>query len=414
MCLEPCARVERDDGGWCLLRAQAVVIACVSYSASNKLVVLHEAVRQACNASDEELTSRVSLAGVEEVEASVRAHGPVVVLAGAVDACKGLLMEEHNQAQLLGLLSSHLHEQHIVVGRERGLAVDGRHLMLRRGHLVVDHRHGHTELQHLGLNLEEQLRNGVRHGGKVVQVSLLAARGQSAHERAAAVDQVRAVAVVLGLDDEELLLPTKEAVNCLRVSGNVDRLEQAQTLLVHGVIGAQEGGLVIEARPKVRDKTAGDPQDLVQHEARRRAVPSCEGCRCVCRSEPAVGERGAVSLAEEESLVGKRRLERLGALSRGPVQVNECVHLVGTDSASWGAATSSGGEEPVREGHGTQLPRPREDDFCNDLHVLLTCSSAGDERFLESRVHTSREVGLHGCVIEDQARRRGQLVIWQG
>mmetsp|Transcript_6718 Transcript_6718/g.21657 ORF Transcript_6718/g.21657 Transcript_6718/m.21657 type:complete len:388 (+) Transcript_6718:522-1685(+) len=154
--LETSARVERDDGGRGLLCTQAVVVARGRHGAAHELVVLLQAVRQASDARDEELPRGVGLSGVEEVEASVCADGPVVVLAGAVDAGEGLLVEEDGQAELLRLLRRHLHEENIVVRREGGLAVDGRHLVLRGGDLVVHHGHGHAEPEHRRLDVEEQ------------------------------------------------------------------------------------------------------------------------------------------------------------------------------------------------------------------------------------------------------------------
>mmetsp|Transcript_6710 Transcript_6710/g.21616 ORF Transcript_6710/g.21616 Transcript_6710/m.21616 type:complete len:336 (+) Transcript_6710:522-1529(+) len=101
--LEAGARVERDDGRRRLLRAEAVVVARSRHGATHELVVLLQAVGQASDARDEELTGGVCLARVEEVEARVGAYGPVVVLAGAVDAGKGLLVEEDIQSELLRL-----------------------------------------------------------------------------------------------------------------------------------------------------------------------------------------------------------------------------------------------------------------------------------------------------------------------
>mmetsp|Transcript_97244 Transcript_97244/g.225436 ORF Transcript_97244/g.225436 Transcript_97244/m.225436 type:complete len:418 (-) Transcript_97244:342-1595(-) len=313
--LEPGARVERDDGGRSLLRAQAVIVASMGHSASYELVVLHESVRKAGNACHKKLTRRVSLARVEEVVTIVRTNGPVVVLPRAVDARKRLLVEEDNQAKLLGLLCADLHEEHIVVRGEGRLAVNGRHLVLRRGHFVVDHGHGHAQLQHLRLNPEEQLRDGVGHRGKVVEVRLLASRGQRADQCAAAIDQIGPVLVVLGLDDKELLFPTEEAKDRLGVSGNLDVLEQAQAFLVHSVVGAQQWGLVIKASTQMRDEAAGDLEHFVHHEARRRAIPGGEGGSRVRCTEPSVGEGGAIGLPKEEALVGKQRLEGLGAFS---------------------------------------------------------------------------------------------------
>jgi hypothetical protein len=110
-----------------------VVVAGRGHAAAHEVVVLAEAVGQGCDASDVELTGRVCLPGVEEVEAGVGAHRPAVVLPGAVDAGEGLLVEGHVEAELRRLLFADLHEEHVVVGGEGGLAVDRGHLVLGRG-----------------------------------------------------------------------------------------------------------------------------------------------------------------------------------------------------------------------------------------------------------------------------------------
>merc|ERR1719436_1276369 len=116
--LEPSAGVQRDDGWRRLLRAQAVIIACMGHGAAHQLVVLVEAMGQARNSGDKKLAGGICFAWVEEVESCVSANRPVVVLPIAVDACKGLLMEKHVQAELLRLLLQDLHEEHIVVARK--------------------------------------------------------------------------------------------------------------------------------------------------------------------------------------------------------------------------------------------------------------------------------------------------------
>mmetsp|Transcript_40929 Transcript_40929/g.96129 ORF Transcript_40929/g.96129 Transcript_40929/m.96129 type:complete len:335 (-) Transcript_40929:1034-2038(-) len=102
--LEAGAWVQRDDGRWCLLCSQAVVVSRVRNRAAHQAVVLHETIGERRDACDEQLSSRVGLARVEKVEAGVGSNGPVVVLARAVDAGEWLLVEKDMQADLLGLL----------------------------------------------------------------------------------------------------------------------------------------------------------------------------------------------------------------------------------------------------------------------------------------------------------------------
>mmetsp|Transcript_149837 Transcript_149837/g.363965 ORF Transcript_149837/g.363965 Transcript_149837/m.363965 type:complete len:211 (+) Transcript_149837:271-903(+) len=201
----------------------------------HKLVVLAEAVCQASNGGDKDFSRIVCLAGVEEVDACVRAYGPVGMLAITVDTRKGLLVGEDLQAQLGGLIVADLHEEDIAVSGAAGRAEDGRHLVLPRRNLVVLHSHGTAHPEHLSLNLVEQLLDPEWHGRKVVQLGLLVAWGQSPHERAPTVDQVRSLLVHLCGHDEELLLPAEVGVHDLGVRADLHRLEQADALLGQGV-----------------------------------------------------------------------------------------------------------------------------------------------------------------------------------
>ena len=73
------------------------------------------------------------------------------MLAAAVDAGEGLLVEENLQTQLRGFPVHDLHEAHVAVAGHVGSTEDGGHLVLARCHLVVLHRHGAADLQHFRL-----------------------------------------------------------------------------------------------------------------------------------------------------------------------------------------------------------------------------------------------------------------------
>ena len=76
--------------------------------------------RMTADAEDEELGVVVRVvAGVEQVLAGVGGHRPVVVLARAVDAGERLLVQQADQAVLVGGLAQDLHDQHSG-GRSRG------------------------------------------------------------------------------------------------------------------------------------------------------------------------------------------------------------------------------------------------------------------------------------------------------
>mmetsp|Transcript_63620 Transcript_63620/g.176963 ORF Transcript_63620/g.176963 Transcript_63620/m.176963 type:complete len:272 (-) Transcript_63620:427-1242(-) len=269
------------------------------HRATHDLVVLAKSISEAGDAGDEEFARGVCLSRVKKVHPRVSANGPVVVLSGAVDAREGLLVQQSVQAQLFSLPLQDLHEEHVVVAGEGGLAVDRRHFMLRGGDLVVQHRHGHPQLHHDVPHVTQQRLDLLAWWREVVQVRLLVARWQLANQRASTIHQIRALPIELRLDDEELLLPAQERVDGLGVGADLYVLEQPEALRVHSVVRAEQRRLVVDARAKVRHEGARDAKNFVKHEARGGTVPSREGCGRVRGAQATVGERGAVCLARE-------------------------------------------------------------------------------------------------------------------
>ena len=119
-------------------------------------------------------------------------------------------------------------------------------------------------------------------------------------------------------------------VHCFRIGPDVDVLQKAKALPVHSIAGAKQRGLVVDSIASVGDEGARDSHDLAISQAEvvsasapasvhsmashasmvgvrnlvvnhngRRAIPSCEGCRAMCYSQPAVRERRAIGLAAE-------------------------------------------------------------------------------------------------------------------
>mmetsp|Transcript_29911 Transcript_29911/g.85331 ORF Transcript_29911/g.85331 Transcript_29911/m.85331 type:complete len:346 (+) Transcript_29911:1322-2359(+) len=264
----------------------------------------------------------------------------------------------------------------------------------------MQNRHRHTKTQHRLLHPEHQVLHLLGRGREVVEIALLVAARQFADQRPAAIDQVGALLVEFGLDDEKLLLPTQVGVDGLDARRQADVLQQAETLPVHGIVRPEQRRFVINARAQMGDEGTWHPEDPVQDEDRGGTVPRGERCRCVRRAEAAVRERRAVRLALEEPLVWQRLQERLRALRRRPIQVDHGVHLQRSAHGSLGAATTADREKPMGERDGTLLARPLEDRVGDRFLVVLRERRARYERFPEAGVERRREASLHRVVIE--------------
>jgi hypothetical protein len=115
---EVLSQVRRDDGGRGLARAEAEVVAGARDGAAEEVAVAVDSVDNGGDDGWED--GRVArgggdLGGVEEVDAVGGAEGPVVVLARAVDAGEGLLVEEAGEVVPRGHLGRDLHDHQVLV-----------------------------------------------------------------------------------------------------------------------------------------------------------------------------------------------------------------------------------------------------------------------------------------------------------
>ena len=146
------------------------------------------------------------LARLEQVDARVGAHRPVVVLARAVDAGEGLLVQQADEPVAAGDVLHDLHRQLLVVGADVGVLEDRRDLVLGRRDLVVAGLDRDAELGELVLGLHHAGQHALGDRAEVVVVELLALGRLGAEQRAAGDHEVGALEVVLLVDQEVLLL----------------------------------------------------------------------------------------------------------------------------------------------------------------------------------------------------------------
>ena len=293
------------------------------------------------------------VAGVEQLGAAEGGDGPVVVLAGAVDAREGLLLEERGEAVLAGDLLADLHHHEVLVRLDDDGAEEGRELVLVGRHLPVTGLEGDAELVALLLDLLHaavHLRLDVD-GAHVVVAELLASRGHLAHDGAAGELEVHAALVGLAGDEEELLLEADVVHGALDLEAAV--LEEPRGFLGHCLVRAVERGLLVERLAVVGDEAGGNEDVVVAHEGRGGGVDAEVAARGVRRAHAAVGVGGTVRLAEEDVLA----LELKGG---GAV----VVELEGAELHLAGHTVAEGGRhglEPVAERGGAGIEAPLEE-----------------------------------------------------
>ena len=284
------------------------------------------------------------LAGLEEVFAGVGVQGPVIVLAGAVDAGKGLFMEQTHHVMLVGDLLHDLHGELVVVAGGVGIGVHRGHLVLGGGHLVV-----------LGLAVDAQgpeifvqvLHVG-RHpgtdGAVIVVIQLLTAGGLGAEEGAAGHPQVLPLAVHLFIHQEVLLLRADAGDDPAALSVS-EQPEDPDGLAAHIFHGPQQRRLFVQGVASVGAEDGGDAEGALLDEGKRGGVPGGIAPGLKGGPQAAGGEGGGVRLTPHQVLAGKFQ-DHPAALGRG----DEAVVLLRRDAGH--------GLEPVGIVGAAPLHRP--------------------------------------------------------
>ena len=228
------------------------------------------------------------------------------MLAGAVDAGEGLLMEQAHHAVLGGHIFHDLHGQLVVVAGGVGVGVDGGQLVLGRGHLVVLGLGQNAELPQLMLQVLHVLRHPGLDGAEVVVLQLLALGGFGAEEGPAGEEQVLPPLADALVDEEILLLRTHLADDPLDIGAAVAKeLHDPHRLAADLIHGAEEGRLFVQGLAAVGAENGGDAQASVLDEGKGFGVPGGVAPGLEGGPQAAGGEGGGVGLAPDQLLAAE-------------------------------------------------------------------------------------------------------------
>ena len=249
-------------------------------------------------------------ARLEQVRARVGAHRPVVVLAGPVDARERLLVQQADEPVAAGDVLHDLHRQLLVVRADVRVLEDRRDLVLRRRDLVVAGLDRHAELGQLLLGLEHAREHALGDRAEVVVVELVALGRLGAEQRAARVDEVGALEVVLLVDQEVLLLRPDGGEHAVRVRV-AEQAQRAHGRLRQRVHRAQQRDLVVERLARPRRERGRDTEQravrVLEDEGRRGRVPGGVAAGLERGPDAAGRERGGVGLALDQLLARELR-----------------------------------------------------------------------------------------------------------
>ena len=242
------------------------------------------------------------IAGIQQVFA-LGADGPVVVLAGTVNALERLFVLQADQAVLIGNLLHHFHGQKVVVDGNVGGIVNGGELMLAGGNFVVLGLCGDAQLPQLGVQILHKVGdNGADHT-KVVLFQFLALGRCRAKQGAAGQNQVQALVVILFADQEVLLLRANGGGNALNILA--EQVQYLAGLVADGLHGTQQRGLFIQCFAGVRAECSGDAQHVIFYKSIAGGVPCGVAAGFTGGAQAAGREGGSIWFAFDELLAGK-------------------------------------------------------------------------------------------------------------
>ena len=241
------------------------------------------------------------LAGIEQVVALGIADGPVVVLAAAVDAGKGLFVEQADEVMPRRDLVQQVHDEHVVVGGDVGVLVDGRDLELTGGHLVMPGLGRDAEAEQGVFHILHEGHDARRDGAEVVVFHLLALGGRGAHQRASRQQQVGAQGGKTAVDKEVFLFRSHTGAH---EGGRIvaEQAQDAQGLPGKGGNGTHERDLAVQGLARIAVEQGGHMQGAADDEGRDRGIPGRVTAGLEGGAQAAGRERGGIRLAADEHL----------------------------------------------------------------------------------------------------------------
>ena len=266
------------------------------------------------------------------------------MLAAAVDAGKGLFLEQAHQTVLGGHLLHDLHGQLILVGGDVGGGENGRQLVLGGSHFVVLRLGQNAQLPKLLIQIGHVGRHPRLDGAEIVVVQLLPLGRLGSEESPAGVDEVVTLIVHLFINEEILLLRAHGGQHAPDAFV-AEQLQNAQRLPVQRLHAAQQGRLFVQRLSAVGAEGRGDAQGRPLNKGKAGGIPGGVAPRLKGGAQAAGGEGGGVRLALDKLLAGE--LHDDPSVGSG---TDEAVMLFRGDSGH--------GLEPVGEMGGAVLHRP--------------------------------------------------------
>ena len=382
------AQEDGHHGGRRFVGAQTVIVAGGSHRQPQQILIIIHRLNNGAQEQQEPGVLIGRVAGRQQVHAGIGGDGPVVVLAGAVDAVKGLLMEQTYQTVTGSYLLHDLHGQLVVVGGHVGGGVDGSQLMLGGGHLVMLGLGQNAQLPQLLVQVGHVGRHTGFDGAEIVVVHLLTLGRLRAEQSAATEDQILALVEHLAVHQKILLLRADGGTDAFHILV-AEQVEDAHGLLVQGLHRAQQRCFLIQRFAAVGTERRGDAQGLILDKGIGGGIPRGIAAGLEGGAQAAGGEAGSVRFALDQLLAGE--LHDDAAVGR---RGDEAVVLFGGDAGQ--------GLEPMGKMGGAMLDGPILHGVCHSVGHFVIQAAALIDRFFQRGVDFIGKPCFHDAVVKNQ------------
>ena len=301
--LEVIADIHGNNGRRRLIGTQTVIVACARHRDAQQILIFIHSLDDGREEKQELSVGDRRLARIQQIFARIGRNGPVVVLAGTVDAFEGLFVQQANEAVALCNLFHQLHGKLIVVGGNICGGEHRCHFMLAGSHLVVFRLCGNTELPQLLVQILHERLYARTDGAKVMVFHLLSFGGMCAKQRAAGKDQIQTLGVILLADQEIFLLRTHGGGDALDILAK--QLQHTAGFPADGIHGAQQRCLLVKNFARVGAERRGDAERVIFDKCIGSRVPCRISTRFKCSAQAAGREGRSIRFALRELLAGK-------------------------------------------------------------------------------------------------------------
>ncbi|MPM33496.1 hypothetical protein SDC9_80072 [bioreactor metagenome] len=272
-------------------------------NAKQVLIIVH----RLDNRAEEEKELRVferRFPWLQQVDAGVCRHGPVVVLAAAVNAGKGLFVQQADQTVLFGYALHNLHGQLVVIRGDIGRRKDRGQLVLRGRNFVMLGLGQYAKLPELCIEVFHKGLYARFDGTEVMVFQFLPLGGAGAVERAAGKYQIRA-AVEHRLIDEEILLLGADGGNDFCNVLVAKEFDNAHRLTVDGLHGTKERGFLIQRLAAIGAERGRNAENLFLYKCIAGGIPCGIAARFESSAKAAGREAGSIRFAADKFLAGE-------------------------------------------------------------------------------------------------------------